>query len=351
MPEPSPPLPNRIAELDALRGIMAFAVMLYHFTSGLSANLPSVPVSNLDFYVGQFGVQGFFAISGFVILMTLERTRSVGDFIVSRLSRLFPAYWIGLIITTCIVAAAGPAVMHRSVETILLNLTMMQSWFGYVDVDPSYWSLGIELGFYVIMLGLRQLKLLGKVEWIASGFVALRLVARLNPALDAWLDGLTALYHMPFFVVGILAYRMWTGARSFGQQLPIFLLAGLNLYLSNMLELTTAFAVVVMGSVLLADAKLAWLSRPSLLWLGAISYPLYLVHQYLGCTMMLWLGKTGLSGNVSTLLTIAVVIGVAALIHLGVEKPALRAIRKRWIQSKSAKMSVEHDPKKATALR
>jgi peptidoglycan/LPS O-acetylase OafA/YrhL len=331
---PKAPIVGRIDELDALRGLMAFAVMLYHLTAGLHANLPSVPVSRLSFAWGEFGVQGFFAISGFVILMTLERTERVADFLVSRFSRLFPAYWVAMLVTLCVVVPFGPQAMHRSIETSLVNVTMLQSWFGYGDVDPSYWSLGVELGFYAIMLGLWRLKMLGRVELIALGLVALRLLARLLPQWDSWLDGVTASFHMPFFFVGILAYRIWMGARSFGQQLPILILAGLNLYLSNMLQLSAVYAVVAMGMVLLVDGKLAWLKQRPLLRLGAISYPLYLVHQFVGCTMIFWLGKAGIQADLATLLTILALLALAYAIHRAVEKPALSKIRSMWRRGK-----------------
>ncbi len=332
--------PARIEELDALRGIMAFMVMLYHLTSGMYANLPSVPVSHVAVPWGQFGVQGFFAISGFVILMTLERTSLSRDFLVSRFSRLFPAYWVSVLITTCVVMIWGPAVMQRSGSEVLMNATMLQSWFGRGDVDPSYWSLGIELGFYGVMLGLWRMRLLERIETIALTLVTLRLAAHLVPPLDNWLGQMTIPFHIPFFIAGILAYRIWSGARTFGQQLPILFLAGLTLYLANMLELTVVFAAATLGITLLIDGRLNWLCSKPLLRLGAISYPLYLIHQYVGCTLMLWLGKWGLQSDLATLLTIGAMVGLASLIHVSVEKPALQSIRTHWKNWKARRQSI-----------
>ena len=82
---------GRLQELDALRGLAALVVVLFHYTSRYdvvfghnSAPLVSAPW-------GHFGVNLFFGISGFVIFMTLGRTQTPADFIVSRFSRLYPA--------------------------------------------------------------------------------------------------------------------------------------------------------------------------------------------------------------------------------------------------------------------
>src|SRR3954471_184909 len=85
MERPTPPA-ARIAELDALRGLAALGVALFHFSL-------LDPAAGPGFAIGASGVDLFFIISGFVILMTLERTRDWKDFLVGRFSRLYPAYW------------------------------------------------------------------------------------------------------------------------------------------------------------------------------------------------------------------------------------------------------------------
>jgi peptidoglycan/LPS O-acetylase OafA/YrhL len=321
---------RRIDELDALRGIVACAVVLYHFTSGLHANIATAHVASWSFAWGEYGVQGFFAISGFVILMTLERTVRASDFVVSRFSRLFPAYWVAMAITLAVVALWGHEIMHRSGETALLNLTMLQSWFGYGNVDPSYWTLGVELGFYALMLGMWRMRMLGEVESIALAYLVFRTAVRVAPSLDAWLNSVTVLQHVPFFFIGLISYRIWQGERTPTQQLPLLLLAGLNLYLSNMPALTAVFSIVTLMMVMLANGKFAGLRHPVLQWLGAISYPLYLVHQFVGCTLIIRLGEAGVPGDVSTLMAIIVVVALAAAINAGIEKPAQRFIRQWW---------------------
>jgi peptidoglycan/LPS O-acetylase OafA/YrhL len=77
----SKPLPGRIQELDALRGLAAICVVLFHKTMGS-------PHSNMFLKLGVTGVDLFFMISGFVILMTLKKVKTSKQFIIGRISRL-----------------------------------------------------------------------------------------------------------------------------------------------------------------------------------------------------------------------------------------------------------------------
>lgn len=70
-------------------------------------------------------------------------------------------------------------------------------------------------------------------------------------------------------------------------------------------------------------------SKP-LLWLGRISYPLYLLHQNLGYAMLLQLKAAGIGINIAMLLVIALMLAAATLLHHAVERPAMNAIRQRW---------------------
>src|SRR5205085_8037449 len=109
---------------------------------------------------GHYGVQIFFGISGFVIFMTLDRTTTLADFAVSRVSRLYPAYWTAMFATTAVVLVAGMNNLLVSPGEFAADLTMMQGFVGLASVDGVYWTLGIELAFYFAMAGLFQFRLL-----------------------------------------------------------------------------------------------------------------------------------------------------------------------------------------------
>src|SRR5260370_31326665 len=83
---------HRIKGLDGLRGIAAISVLLFHYT--IVYGLLIEPLSPMPFEApyGRHGVELFFIISGFVILMTVENSRSVTDFAVSPFPRLFSVF-------------------------------------------------------------------------------------------------------------------------------------------------------------------------------------------------------------------------------------------------------------------
>jgi peptidoglycan/LPS O-acetylase OafA/YrhL len=93
--------------------------------------------------------------------------------------------------------------------------------------------------------------------------------------------------------------------------------------------------VLVYGSTIaifaaLVAEKLVFLDRPVLIWLGALSYPLYLVHQNIGYAAIAALEAAGVPVWAAVLGTIALAIGLAQLVHELVETPSLRILRDFW---------------------
>ncbi len=131
--------------LDATRFFAAFWVMNFHYLFGQTGDLEWYRYGNL-------GVQLFFIISGFVIVLSLS-TKNLKDFAVNRFLRLFPLFWI-LCTATYIITLLVPNTVTSSFTEYLRSMTMMGDLFngivGYTRlIDPSYWSLTVELIFYV----------------------------------------------------------------------------------------------------------------------------------------------------------------------------------------------------------
>ena len=82
--------------------------------------------------------------------------------------------------------------------------------------------------------------------------------------------------------------------------------------------------------ITLAYGRLAFFSHPALLWLGAISYPLYIIHQYIGIIMIFRLDALGIARPVSVFLVLAVILVLSEAIRRYVEQPALHMIRDLW---------------------
>ena len=138
----------RLAQLDALRGIAALAVVLFHYTTRYDQLFGHAQAPLVAFPQGWLGVNLFFMISGFVIFMTLARTARPMDFVVSRFSRLYPAYWGAIVLTFALTHAIGLPGKTVGWDVLAVNVTMVQGFFGVPHVDGVYWTLEVELLFY-----------------------------------------------------------------------------------------------------------------------------------------------------------------------------------------------------------
>ncbi|MFC3713942.1 acyltransferase family protein [Sphingoaurantiacus capsulatus] len=326
---------GRLQELDALRGLAALVVVLFHYTSRYdvvfghnSAPLVSAPW-------GHFGVNLFFGISGFVIFMTLGRTKTPADFIVSRFSRLYPAYWMSIALTTAVVSLGVLPDLQKPLWVIAANLTMVHGAADIPSVDGVYWTLLVELFFYALMLGLFMTRLLGRIElvlvfWIGLKWLWWGTAAFAGIDLSYKIGLLLVQQYIPFFALGIAAYRLMTGAVPAIR--PLLLIAFSLATIGVIDGLDHLVVALITAALLLAIAfgKARLLAAAPLLALGAISYPLYLLHEYIGWTIIAAVEAQGVNANLAILIALILVIALSAAVTFLVERPAMRAIRDRY---------------------
>ena len=163
---------QRLNQLDALRGLAAMAVVLFHFSTRFSELYPQAAPQAWSLSMGHLGVNLFFIISGFVIFMTIERTARPTDFVVSRVSRLYPAYWVAILLTFCITHALTLPGKTVPLTTALANGLMFHGFFRVPHVDGVYWTLEVELLFYALILALYVGGRLAKVHRVLLGLLA-----------------------------------------------------------------------------------------------------------------------------------------------------------------------------------
>ncbi|MBU6267124.1 MAG: acyltransferase [Sphingomonadales bacterium] len=321
---------SRLAELDALRGIAALMVVLFHYTFRSTHVLPgAVPIAH-GLNWGHFGVQLFFAISGFVILMTLERTHATADFLVSRFARLYPAYWFAVILTTLGVTALGAGQLAQPPAIVAANLTMLHGFLYLPAVDGAYWSLTVELAFYACMATLWRARQLHRIESILLGWIALKFLWWLVPALPSRVGIALVQQYVPFFALGMCAYRVRQRVRTWAQQAPVLVLGFAAVALCDDLPHALVFAVLAGLFAALVAGKLKPLSHPVLLWLGAMSYPVYLIHENLGYALIARLESVGIAPAPALVAALIAAYATAHLLHQCIEQPALHSIRAWW---------------------
>ena len=202
---------DRLQELDALRGIAATAVMLFHYTIQYH-ELFDQPHSTWSFSPGRYGVQLFFVISGFVIFLSLSRGTSLWDFAANRIIRIYPAYWVCLSITFAAMVANPLPEMNVSLMDAALNASMLNYWLLVPYVDGAYWTLTVELTFYASMGAMHLFGWLQKAERWISIWLSLILITSWGDLhgyhIPTVIRTTVLLDHGHFFFAGILFYRM-----------------------------------------------------------------------------------------------------------------------------------------------
>ncbi|MBL8289243.1 MAG: acyltransferase [Rubrivivax sp.] len=334
---------GRLAAIDSLRGVAALAVVVFHYTTQFMKLYGAADTPSLSFaWGGYLGVNLFFIISGFVIFMTLERTRSAMDFVVSRLSRLFPAYWAAVALTFAVVSFAGLPGKEVSAWHAVANLIMVHGLLNVPHVDSVYWSLEVEMLFYAAMLALFVSGQLRRVHVFLCLLLALRVfydVSSKHFGVDlSWtLARLLNLTHLPWFALGICIYQA-TRAGGSGSRGAIGLTAALAIGTLAWIEgwvvasLAAALALWVWAA---AGGRARWLENPLLAFFGLISYPLYLVHEHIGWVVQRAVLARGGSMDQGIAVAFVVVVVLAAMLTFGVERPAMRAIRARYAKRRS----------------
>lgn len=324
---------SRLVAVDALRGIAALAVVLFHYTTRFTQLYPATSAPSVSFPLGYLGVNLFFIISGFVIFMTLEKTRRPMDFVVSRFSRLFPTYWAAVAITFATVSVFGLPGREVTLPQAVGNLMMVHGFLWIPHVDGVYWTLEVEMLFYAWMLLLYSVGWLSRINWALWLLLALRIAYHLASVwagvdLSWTLSRVLILPYIAWFALGISVYRILrpdgcAAYSTFGTAIAAVLcIAIVEGPLLGLLAIGLAWAVWVA-----AKGRAAALNHPALVFLGTISYPLYLIHENIGWIIERSLLAAGWAFDFAALAALGLIVLVACMLSATVEKPALAAIR------------------------
>ena len=319
---------NRLVELDAIRGLAALAVVVYHYFFHFDELYGHSDLPVAWSLGGQAGVQLFFMVSGFVIYWSLHNIRNPMDFVVSRFSRLYPGYWLGVALTFTIVSIWSLPNREVALLDAIVNLTMFQEFFGIPNVDGVYWTLAVELKFYVAMLAIYSLGQLQKAEWILFALIAAN-VAQATKVIDLpeWIVTLFMFEHIAFFVMGMAFYKLCNHCRHAWMQHSLIWLALASMLSVSSLRHFAVYSLMVISFYLIAFGKLRWLAVKPLMSLGAVSYALYLIHQNIGYVIIREVYAQGGSGYVGVGLAISASLLIAFMVTYWLEKPALAFIR------------------------
>jgi peptidoglycan/LPS O-acetylase OafA/YrhL len=340
---------NRLLALDSLRGLAALSVVLYHYTFVYRKDFGHRFSSFFDFKYGYLGVELFFVISGFVIFLTINNISNWQDFVFKRFSRLYPTYWASMIFTfLCIVSFGLKGVNINAIEFIS-NFSMIQGLFDIDNVDGVYWSLIPELLFYMMMLGLYISGLKDKVLYLGLIWISLSFI-HLNIYHIKIVGGLFNLSYTYFFYSGILFYLLKYDKDNRNlvilQLIICFVLSTLTFKVKGGVTEQLILAGIFLVFYLFTNDKLEFVINKPFLFLGNISYSLYLVHENVGFIIM---NKTKSFFGQSILILIPpllVSMICAYLITKYIEKPSIRILKDLYVKkSLNRKLNIILDSK------
>lgn len=358
----------RLALLDGLRLVAALAVVLFHYTAwhhgyfGTGQVAHVWPTLSHITVLGDLGVQLFFLLSGLVVFRSLQG-RSTGRFLGSRIGRVMPALWVAVLLSGLL-----QMLLWRTPQPGLTwgdlgwNLTLVGApLHGAPWVDGVYWTLWIEARFYVMLLLVRAVlrwgiaraarrrgEVPGSVRtepgpgawtgfcaaWIAAGTLVIAIGG--IPATDSYRDWALTPTYCGLFAGGMMlhlvaqhgltrwrlvvlaaaaAQSAWTTALALpGQTEQV---TGIHLPAAVYVACVLGFFGLIAAVLFTRAARVQWA------WLtaaGALTYPVYLLHEVPGWFLIDHLSPVLAPGWVLAL-TLTAVLLAAWCVHRFVERP------------------------------
>ncbi len=354
---------SRIDYLEALRFILAFMTMAWHYYY-FAPRLGAIDASAADFpglRYCSFGVDIFFIISGFIITASAIG-RSPGEFLTNRLVRLGPCLLVCATITFVadLAATRSPSTLSWLSSIFVLPLAF------YSGIDWSYWSLGIEVTFYALV-------------FVSMCFVDIeRNVPRIALVLTTY-SALTLLpgfplksrpeviypfeQYAPFFAAGMLLYQLIMKKRvtrcALFALISTFALVIVRSWMeaARISKALTGLVPTPMTGVMIALAALGIfilftrkVANPHIqrcyAVLGKTSYPLYLIHQNLGYMAVNFAAKRLHIGFDTRPLVMLIMVVVAMLVAVVCE-PFLAPRYRKYLGRLGAMLRLT-PPSKAT---
>lgn len=330
--------------LNAWRLILATSVILWHTWPLTGHPIPPTPVTQL---LSQVGVDGFFAISGFLITSSWVRNPKPRDYFKARALRILPGLWVCVLVTAFVIAPLGVVIQHGSVGALMksgapiayvLNNGLMNVLF-YPGIDGtpkdipwpgvwngSLWTLAFEAGCYVVV-ALFGIAGLLKYRWTIPIAFAVTLAT-------------TAVFGFPAFAMSTIpqmvsrfAVMFAAGALIYQYQdkIParwsLVALSGVLLLASGLLPNYRVLAAIPLAYLVIASG--AMLKRPNLR--NDLSYGVYIyafpIQQLL---VIIGLGTLGVFPFFA--LATLVTLPLAAMSWFVVEKRALALKNRRRVK-------------------
>jgi peptidoglycan/LPS O-acetylase OafA/YrhL len=326
--------------IDTTRGLLILLVISFHYLVFWAPPFTPADLYHFDytyprfFAIGSFGVHAFFVISGLVIAMTLSSSEGALDFLYRRFARLAPAFAVCCVITFIGLSTWKTEGHIPSFHDFLATLTLHPEKFKAEFIDGAYWSLAVELRFYLWVALFSAM--FGRNFWM--GIVSFGIAAVIQ---DLFGLHFTNYYfigsYVCFFLVGMSFWYFSQDKYSVAGWSS--LAVGLLLYCLRMSQMSVeGDYVVAINAMVISFSILLFLSinfglgdswkLGPLPYLGRLSYTLYLLHQEIG---VLIIGHIKQNTTAPDFLAVGIALlsslALSVLVYHTVEKPGQAFLR------------------------
>ncbi|GAA1301406.1 acyltransferase [Brachybacterium tyrofermentans] len=281
------PRRQRVEIVDYLRLLAAVSVVAFHYLyngihNGKVDSIDHEPIAAVAQY-GYLGVNFFFMISGYVIFAS-ARGKTAKQFAVGRALRLYPAFWVALIITTVFTLFLGGDMMTVNLPQFLANLTIVPKLLDQPLVDGVYWTLLYEVQFYFLVFLLILFRQGKRLEILMPAWAILMFyltMAAPDMTSSAPYLGGYFIWFAGGAIIASIVDSGWSAYKVVGLLAAYLPISHFELTLLSGLK-TLIFVILL---VTLSPA-VRRLRLPGSQTAGALTYPLYLLHAHIGYMLL-----------------------------------------------------------------
>ncbi len=347
---------KRLEILDFYRFFAILIVMLFHYFSRWTTPFDKnnlYPYENqYDHFIwGRLGVQFFFIISGFVISMTLEKSSGALDFAKKRILRLWPSMVLVSFITYLVFVLFDTQLIFpdsKEWTNLLYSWTFLGKQLnnqGWTYLDGSYWSLWVEVQFYIfaafLYYVLRQFKFQHYFPYVLFAISVITCFAK--PMMGEFNRVYNLFLYINFFVMGVLFKELYSKDGPFNMKYWYYhamILMGILLEvkfysddnqtrLVNVIWVIAFYAFIYFGSKQISPKGSWWKLG---VYLGEASYVSYLLHQNIGVLIIAKIGYKGPFDFMVPLGVIVLLFGLGSLLYRFYEQPLMAYLKSKWFK-------------------